>query len=333
MNVILSFRTPFFPAISPKNRTAFGALLLTVSLCCLWTLSSGCSTCCSHKSSGSSVTSFDDYTNYFRSWKSNSGLRVYACDGSRVGSNTDITLLNMSQPPVLILHELPGMTPQCLSLATNIAANGYTVYLPLLFGRPGSKSTDWDNVRNTLQLWINHNWCIFHKEKTPPIAKKIRAITSEIAERESGKPMGIIGMCLTGTYPLLLLTSADVRFIVISQPALPLLKYTKGQKKALGISPEDLEIAKTQVKEKAIGILGLRFCNDTISVSNKMNNLREQFEPNFSDGTIQAQELKTSQSCRLHSVLCEQYDNSPESPTRKRFDEMISDFKQRLATH
>ena len=40
-------------------------------------------------------------------------------------------------PAVLVMHELPGLTPACISLAEDIAAAGFTVYLPLLFGRPG----------------------------------------------------------------------------------------------------------------------------------------------------------------------------------------------------
>ena len=35
------------------------------------------------------------------------------------------------------MHELPGMNPPCIDLAEEIATAGFTVYLPLLFGRPG----------------------------------------------------------------------------------------------------------------------------------------------------------------------------------------------------
>src|SRR5271166_372284 len=36
---------------------------------------------------------------------------------------------------VLIMHELPGMTPQCISLATRVVDAGFTVFLPLLVRR------------------------------------------------------------------------------------------------------------------------------------------------------------------------------------------------------
>ena len=37
-------------------------------------------------------------------------------------------------PPILILHEMPALTHECLDLADRLCARGYAVYLPLLFG-------------------------------------------------------------------------------------------------------------------------------------------------------------------------------------------------------
>jgi dienelactone hydrolase len=37
---------------------------------------------------------------------------------------------------VVIMHELPGLTPSCIRFAERVAAEGFRVYLRLLFGRP-----------------------------------------------------------------------------------------------------------------------------------------------------------------------------------------------------
>jgi hypothetical protein len=42
-----------------------------------------------------------------------------------------------SAPPILLLHEMPGLTPDTLELAHCLAGHGYTVYVPLLFGNLG----------------------------------------------------------------------------------------------------------------------------------------------------------------------------------------------------
>jgi hypothetical protein len=40
-------------------------------------------------------------------------------------------------PPVVVLHELPGLTPADLRLAKRLVGVGYMALVPLLFGRPG----------------------------------------------------------------------------------------------------------------------------------------------------------------------------------------------------
>ena len=42
-----------------------------------------------------------------------------------------------SGPPVVVFHELPGLSPATFRLAHRISEAGFTVYVPLLFGRPG----------------------------------------------------------------------------------------------------------------------------------------------------------------------------------------------------
>lgn len=41
-----------------------------------------------------------------------------------------------NEPAVVIMHELPGMIPECVDLARKVASSGFTVFLPLLFGKP-----------------------------------------------------------------------------------------------------------------------------------------------------------------------------------------------------
>lgn len=38
-------------------------------------------------------------------------------------------------PGVMLMHELPGMTPSCIELAKRLAeVEGFRIYLPLLYG-------------------------------------------------------------------------------------------------------------------------------------------------------------------------------------------------------
>ncbi len=50
--------------------------------------------------------------------------------------------------PVLVLHELPGLSPAALRFGRRLAARGFRVYLPLLFGEPGQD--DWRGSHRAL---------------------------------------------------------------------------------------------------------------------------------------------------------------------------------------
>ena len=42
-------------------------------------------------------------------------------------------------PGVVLMHELPGLTKDCIALGNCLVENGYRVYMPLLFGNPGDR--------------------------------------------------------------------------------------------------------------------------------------------------------------------------------------------------
>ncbi|MGN6131980.1 MAG: dienelactone hydrolase family protein [Nocardioidaceae bacterium] len=44
-------------------------------------------------------------------------------------------------PGVVVIHELPGMTPQVIAFAEEVVAAGFTVVLPHLFGTPEDPAT------------------------------------------------------------------------------------------------------------------------------------------------------------------------------------------------
>ena len=41
-------------------------------------------------------------------------------------------------PGVIVIHELPGMTPKVITFAEEVVAAGHTVVMPHLFGEPGA---------------------------------------------------------------------------------------------------------------------------------------------------------------------------------------------------
>jgi dienelactone hydrolase len=191
------------------------------------------------------------------------------------GSTSRLVYRKGKGPAVILMHELPGMIPECVDLARRIADAGFTVYLPLLFGQPDKSISFPKMVAYAVQLCISQEFYCFAKHRSSPITDWLRALCRKAHQDCGSKGVGVIGMCLTGGFVLSLMADDSVIAPVISQPALP-FGLTASHKAALGISPEDLEVTKSRAK-KGVPLLALRYSEDAISPPEKFKTLRHEF--------------------------------------------------------
>ncbi|MBO9400126.1 dienelactone hydrolase family protein [Shimia sp. R9_3] len=162
-------------------------------------------------------------------------------------------------PPILILQELPGIGVETYDLADRLIAAGFSVYLPHLFGRLG-RANKLTTATNFLRLYcVRREFQIFWNGKQSPIAAWMRALCADISAREDGARLGVIGMCLTGSFVIPLMAEDAVQAAVASQPALP-IKSTP----PLHMSQEDIDAAKEKMMEKGPA-LAMRYKSDDLS--------------------------------------------------------------------
>ena len=116
---------------------------------------------------------------------------------------------------------------------------------------------------------------------------------------------------------------------VLSQPSLP-FPVSRRHRSDLGISPTDAE----RVRERAASgtcVLGLRFTGDRTSPEARFDHLRQL----LGDAFI-AVELDSSSGnphghkTMAHSVLTEDLDDRPGTPTRDALDQVLTFFAERL---
>jgi len=174
-------------------------------------------------------------------------------------------------PPVLVLHELPGLSPDDLALAKCLGQQGFSVYLPLLFGEFGQ-----DRIfAGYFQSCAAADFECAALSRSSPIIGKLREVCRRVGERERG-PVGVIGMCLTGTFPLALLGDG-VQAAVLCQPTLPFnaffMRPIGAQRRVLGLATEDVDRA---VKSR-ISILAMRYRDDSLCPAERFRALRETF--------------------------------------------------------
>jgi dienelactone hydrolase len=139
-----------------------------------------------------------------------------------------------------------------------------------------------------------------------------------------------VGMCFTGGFALAMMVDDVVRAPVLSQPSLP-FPVTKSLRRDVGLSPADT----IRVQERAAAgtcVLGLRFSGDKFSPSERFEHLHELLGDAFVAVEIDSSEGNPhGHKKAAHSVLTEDLDDRPGTPTRAALDQVLQLFMDRLA--
>lgn len=210
-----------------------------------------------------------------------------------------------TKPPVILLHELPGLSSQTLHYAKSLSSD-FRVYVPMLFGEPNQSSA----LKGSIAFRTNGEWTARTElEGNSRIIKWLQHVTTKIEEKHPGQSIGVIGNCLTGTIPLALLDNKAVNAVVLAQPSLPLpfLYYSEEDASSLNIS--DHVKAQVLLREDA-RIYYLHFETDCVSRRAKKTTLMTLFLEQFIDGEILKDEYVPQ--CQetipnVHSTLIGEY--------------------------
>jgi dienelactone hydrolase len=227
---------------------------------------------------------------------------------------------------VVVMHEIPGITPPVARFARRVADDGFAVYLPHLFGTPGQPLSLPYMLTQMVRACIGHEFSVLARNEASPITNWLRALCRH-AHRECGGPgVGAIGMCITGNFALALMVDEAVMAPVLSQPSLP-LGLTAAHRAALHISEAQL----ARVKERACPVLGMRFTADPLCPGARFETLRRELRGHFEGIEIDssaANEFGIPRSA--HSVVTEHLVDTAGHPTRAALDRVLSFFHERL---
>jgi dienelactone hydrolase len=242
-----------------------------------------------------------------------------------------------SGPAVIVIAEIPGITPKVVEFARRVEALGCTVALPHLFGTPGRDPLEHGAGRavpyalsSIVPSCISHDFHVLATGKTSPVIEWLRALARSLHEECGGPGVGVVGMCFTGGFALAMMADAPVLAPVLSQPSLPFGIGAK-RKRDLGLSDDDLAKVKQKCAAQDLTVLGLRFTKDPFVPAERFERLRDELGDNFVAVEIDSsQDNPHGNPKRAHSVLTEHLVDEPGHPTRDALDKVLELFRTRL---
>jgi dienelactone hydrolase len=234
-----------------------------------------------------------------------------------------------SGPAVIVISEIPGITPLVAEFGRTVAGAGLTAVMPHMFGHDGRAATPGYAMSSFARACMAKEFTVMATGRTSPVITWLRALAREEHQRCGGPGVGAVGMCFTGGFALGMMVDDVVVAPVLSQPSLP-IPITKARRRDVGLSEEDL----ARVVERAAAgtcVLGLRFSGDKFSPPERFEHLHALLGGSFIGVELDSTPGNPhGHKKAAHSVLTEDLDDRPGTPTRAALDQVLEFFTERL---
>ncbi len=233
-------------------------------------------------------------------------------------------------PGVVLIPEMPGLTPQVLALGNHLVDNGFTVAAPSLFGTPGAPVGP-SMLPTLVRGCVTREFAAFATNKDRPVAQFLRALARDLNAQTPGRGVGVIGECFTGGFALAAAVDDSVLAPVLSQPSLP-LPVTPKQRRDPGLSEGELKIIEKRAAEDGLCAMGLRFSKDLMSPEDRFKTLKDRLGDAFAVIDIDSGPGNPGGFSRLaHSVLTGEVREVPGHPAYEARERVVEFLKAQLA--
>ena len=226
-------------------------------------------------------------------------------------------------PGVLVMPEIPGITPLLVAFAERLVAEGYTVAVPSLFGTPGRQESAGYTASTVARVCVAREFHVLARHGSSPITDWLRALARAMHDRCGGPGVGAIGMCFTGNFALTLMLEPATLVPVLSQPSLP-FGVTARHRAGLHIAPADLATVRDRLEQEDRRLLALRFTEDALCPAARFRSLAEALGDRaelveIDSGPGNPWGLSRS----AHSVLTRELVDESGHPTRAALDRVL----------
>lgn len=230
-------------------------------------------------------------------------------------------------PAVIVMSEMPGISPHVARFARCVRDAGFTAFMPQLFGVPGRPvSMGLGSMAVIARACISREFRAFASHQSSPVTAWLRALAAHAHPLCGGRGVGAIGMCFTGNFALSLMLEPAVRAPVPSQPSLPLTNPG-----GMHIAPEELAAVKARMQREDLTVLAYRFAGDSFCRAERFAAYEQALGDRFVGRVLPDSAAKPDTLMKNpHSVVTLHLIDREGEPTRQALDEILGFFRMRL---
>lgn len=235
-------------------------------------------------------------------------------------------------PAVIVMTEMPCISPHVARFARWVRDAGFTVYMPSLFGRDGAVPNAEEGAEVFRRACVSAEFRAFAANVSSPVTQWLRAL-ARFAHGESGGPgVGAIGMCFTGNFALTMMLEPAMLAPVLSQPSLPL-----DDPAGIEMAPDEIEAVRQRLDRDDLTVLAYRFEGDRFCMAQRFTAYSEALGERFigrvlpdSAANSDVPPFFEQHVATPHSVVTAHLIDAAGQPTIAARDEILSFFTSRL---
>ncbi len=267
-----------------------------------------------------------------RSMKIDDPLEDFAQREVTLDGVTKVVNISGSGPAVIVMTEMPGISPHVARFSRWVRDAGFTVYMPSLFGRDGAVPGAEDGAAVFQRACISAEFRAFAGNGSSPVTQWLRAL-ARFAHKECGGPgVGAIGMCFTGNFALSMMLEPAMLAPVLSQPSLPL-----DDPGGIESPPEEIEAVRERLDRDDLTVLAYRFQGDKFCMAQRFAAYEQGLGDRFLGRVLPDSSANTDvppfvkqHVASPHSVVTAHLIDEAGQPTIAARDEILSFFAERL---
>lgn len=247
---------------------------------------------------------------------------------------TKVVQVAGSGPAVIVMTEMPGISPHVARFGRWVRDAGFTVYMPSLFGRDGAVPDADEGIATFQRACVSAEFRALAANASSPVTLWLRSLARMAHEECGGPGVGAIGMCFTGNFALTMMLEPSMLAPVLSQPTLPL-----DDPAGIEMATEELTAVRERLEQEDLTVMAYRFAGDRFCKAQRFAAYSEALGERFiarvlpdSAANPDSPPFFKQVVASPHSVVTAHLIDEAGQPTIAARDEILSFFAHRLTS-